>query len=64
MNFKEIEKQLKKDNWILIRTLCFNYQYKKIGYDKTIIIPNYGSKHLPIDVVKNLEKTTGLSLLR
>jgi len=64
MNFKELENIIKKNHWRLIRIIGSNHQYRKIGYPNFIIVPNYGDVPLPIDVVKNLEKTTGLSLLR
>ena len=64
MNFKQIENIITKNKWKLIRILGSNYQYRKAGHPDFIIIPNYGDYDIPTDVVKNLEKTTGLSLLR
>ena len=64
MNFTQIEKILIKNGWKLLRTLGSNCQYGKYGYDKTVIIHNYGQEDLPLDMVKHLEKITGLSLLR
>lgn len=64
MNFQQIENIITKNNWILIRTLGSHYQYQRTDCEKNVIIPNYGNKDIPMDVVKNLEKVSGLSLLR
>lgn len=64
MNFTQIEKHFIENGWVLIRTIGSHYQYKKIGENTTAIIPDYGQKDLPLDIVKRLEKTTGLSLVR
>ncbi len=64
MTFREIEKILKTDDWILIRVHGSHYQYRKVGISHTLIIPNHNGKDLSIGVVKDLEKKTGLSLRR
>lgn len=64
MTFREIEKILKADNWILIRVYGSHYQYRKVGISYTVVISNCNNKDLSISTVKNLEKKTGLSLKR
>ena len=62
MTFRDVEKKIKKNDWVLVRVLGSHYQYKNIHYSMTVVIPNHGSKDLSIGVIKNLEKITGLSL--
>ena len=64
MNFKKIEKIIIADGWVLVRVCGSHYQFKKSGVEKNVVIPNHGNKDISIGVLKNLEKTTGLSLRR
>lgn len=41
MTFREIEKLLKADHWILIRVTGSHYQYRKVGAPKSIVVPNH-----------------------
>lgn len=63
-NFRNIEKKITADGWVLVRISGSHYQYKKIGSLLTVVIPNHNGKDLSIGVIKNLEKITGLSLTR
>ena len=64
MTFREIEKILKADKWVLIRVTGSHYQYRKVGVSNSVVVPNHNGKVLSIGVVKDLEKKTGLSLRR
>ncbi len=64
MTFREIEKILKADKWVLIRINGSHYQYRKVGNPNSVVVPNHGSKDLTIGLLKSLEKKTGLSLRR
>lgn len=64
MEFSQIERLLTENGWSLIRTLGSARQYKKAGGEPPLVITNHGLKALPVSVVENLEKTTGLSLRR
>ena len=64
MTFREIEKILKADKWVLIRVTGSHHQYRKVGVSNSIVIPNHNGKDLSIGVVKDLEKKTGLSFRR
>lgn len=64
MVFKKVEKIIIADGWKLIRIIGSHYQYQKPGSEFTLVIPNHNGKDLSIDVMKNLEKVTGLSLMR
>ncbi len=56
MTFREIEKILKADKWVLIRITGSHYQYRKVGVFNSIVVPNHNGKDLSIGVVKDLEK--------
>ncbi|MCR5587783.1 MAG: type II toxin-antitoxin system HicA family toxin [Lachnospiraceae bacterium] len=62
MNFRKVEKILKKDGWKLVRVTGSHYQYKKVGVNELAVVPNHNGKDLSIGVLRNLEKVTGLSL--
>ena len=64
MTFREIEKILKANNWVLIRVTGSHYQYRKIGSPNAVVVPNHNGHDLSIGVVKDIEKKTGLSLRR
>lgn len=64
MTFREVERILKADNWVLIRVTGSHYQYRKVGVPVPVVVPNHNSRDLTIGVIKDLEKKTGLSLRR
>lgn len=64
MVFKKIEKKITAAGWKLVRINGSHYQYRKVGCDSLLVIPNHNGKDLSIGVIKNLEKQTGLSLRR
>lgn len=63
-NFKAIEKKLTSNGWKLVRISGSHCQFRKVGVSTLATIPNHGKKDLPIGILKNLEKQTGLSLRR
>lgn len=64
MTFREIDKILKANGWKLIRVTGSHYQYRKVGYESSVVVPNHRGKTLSIGVIKDVEKKTGLSLGR
>ncbi len=62
MNYTELETIIIKNGWILVRTIGSSRQYRKPGYYKTVFLTKYGNGKVSVDVLRNLEKTTGLSL--
>lgn len=64
MIFCKVERLLKADGWKLIRVTGSHYQYRKIGVANAVVIPNHNGHDLTIDVLKDLEKKTGLSFTR
>lgn len=63
-NFKNIERKITADGWTLVRITGSHYQYKKAGSPLTVVVPNHSGRDVSIGVIKNLEKITGLSLMR
>ena len=65
MTYKETDRLLRKDGWVLVRTSKgSHYQYKKAGCAYLATVPNHGGKDISIGVIRSLEKGTGLSLLK
>ena len=64
MTFREIDKILKANDWKLIRVTGSHYQYRKVSYESSVVVPNHCGKALSIGVIKDVEKKTGLSLRR
>lgn len=62
MNFKKVEKIIKRNGWHLVRINGSHYQYKKVGNPNTVVVPNHNGADLTIGVIKSIEKSTGLSL--
>lgn len=63
-NFKNIEKKMVTNGWFLVRINGSHHQYKHPINPNTITIPNHSNKDLSVNILKNLEKITGLSLRR
>lgn len=64
MTFREIERILIANQWVLIRVAGSHYQYRKVGVPYAVVVPNHNSRDITIGVIKDLEKKTGLSLRR
>lgn len=64
MTTLKIEKLISADGWYLVRTNGSHHMFKKEGCADLLVIPNHGNKDLSIGVMKNLEKTSGLSFRR
>ncbi len=63
-NFKQVEKLLKKNGWVLVRTTGSHYQFRKEGVSSSTTVPRHGGKSLSLNVIKSIEKQTGLSFRR
>lgn len=64
MTFRIIKNALNANGWVLVRVTGSHFQYRKVGVPYSITVPNHNGKDISIGVVKDLEKKTGLSLLR
>lgn len=63
-DFRTIKKKVTADGWVEVRTIGLHSQFKKEGNPHPVTIPNHGGKSISNNVLKNLEKITGLSLRR
>ncbi len=64
MDYRQIERILTRNGWILVRTLSSSRQYKKAGFNQAVVVAHRSGGDISAGVVKNLEKATGLSLWR
>jgi len=64
MVYREIDKLLRKNGWVLTRTTGSHFQYKHIDIIYIATVPNHGKKDISIGVIRSLEKVTGLSFLK
>lgn len=62
MNYIQIEKIITNNGWVLVRTIGSSRQYRKSGCETPVILTMYSSRNVSADVLKILEKKTGLSL--
>lgn len=60
MNFKQIEKIIKADGWILKSIQGSHNQYVHPSKQGKVTIPNHGKKDLTPGVVKSILKQAGL----
>ncbi len=60
MTFTTIERILKANGWLLIRVLGSKYQYRKVNVPYAIVIPDHNGADIPVSVIKDLEKISGL----
>ena len=63
MTYREIDRILRRNGWVLIRTNGSHCQYKKAECAFLAVVPNHGGKSVSVGVIRSLEKGTGLSLL-
>ena len=61
VNFRTVERKIVANGWYLVRVNGSHYQYKHPDKHLTLTIPNHNGKDLSIGIIRNLEKTTGLS---
>lgn len=61
MSYRQIEKVLFANGWILVRSNGSHRQFKHENTNKFTVVPYHGSKGLAIGTLKSIEKQTGLS---
>lgn len=64
MKFREIAAILKKHDWYEVRVNGSHHQFTHSNVRYVVTVVNHGSKDIAIGTVKQIEKSTGLSLLR
>lgn len=63
MTFLQLETILKADGWICIRTIGSTHQFRKVGIEFFVLIPDCKDTIVPIGIIEEVEKK-GLSLKR
>lgn len=61
MVFKDINRILCKNGWYVARINGSHHQYKHKDFSNCVTVPNHGHSDLSINILKNLERGTGLS---
>ncbi len=64
MKFREVDRLLRSNGWILVRINGSHHQYKNSGVNFVATVPNHSGKDISIGVMESLEKGTGLSLVK
>ena len=64
MSTGEILKQINEAGWTEIRVYGHYHQFANPDYRQIITLPVYPGKEVSMEVLKNLEKGTGLSFHR
>ena len=62
VDFRQVTKKLKKEGWEVVRVTGSHYQFKKVGVSATVTVPHHPGKTLSLNVIKSIEKQSGLSL--
>ena len=63
-NFRQVSNILKKEGWEVVRVAGSHYQFRKEGCCSTVTVPYHPGKTLSLNVIKSIEKQSGLSLRR
>lgn len=64
MTFREVEKILKKDGWILDSVGSSHYQYEHPTKKGKVTIPRHGSKDIDIKTLKSIFKQAGIEYFK
>ncbi len=62
MTFKAVRKILEDNGWRNVRVCGSHYQFKHESVAKTVTVPNHGKRDISMNVIKSLERATGLPL--
>ncbi len=61
MRFKDIDKVLRKNGWVVVRvSKSSHYQYRREGSENLVTVPNHGSKDIAKGTLGNIERQSGL----
>ena len=52
MTFKNVKKTLEKNDWFVVRICGSHFQFQNGAINRTVTVPNHGSKDISIGVVK------------
>ena len=59
-----MDKILKDNGWKKVRQCGSHVTYKKNGMSSIVTVPNHKGRSISIGVVRDIEKKTGIDLLR
>ena len=60
MTFKELDKLLKNNGWVLVRSKGSHFQYQHKEHPNTIAVPNHGGKDIKKVTLNSILKQAGL----
>ena len=64
MRYREVERVLRNNGWILVRINGSHHLFKHPHINYLAVVPNHGSADVSLGVLRSLQKGTGLSFLR
>ncbi len=64
MNYRQVVQILKKAGYKKVSSNGSHVYFKKPGYAYKACVPNHGGKDLSLNVIKGLQRGTGLSFQR
>lgn len=60
MTFRELDKLLRENGWVQVRSKGSHFQYKHPDRPNTIAVPNHNGKDIKQGTAKNIMKQAGL----
>lgn len=57
MTFKELDKLLKNNGWVLVRSKGSHFQYQHKEHPNTIAVPNHGGKDIKKGTLNSILET-------
>ena len=61
MTYREVEKRLKENGWVVARQKGSHVQFVHRTTGKTVTVPNHAGKDISPGVMGDLKRKTGLS---
>lgn len=60
LTFRELDKLLKKNGWVQVRSRGSHFQYKHPNFENTIAVPNHNSKDIKLGTLNSILKQARL----
>ena len=60
MTYKELDKLLKSNGWVMVRSKGSHFQYQHKEYQNTIAVPNHNGKDIKKGPLNSILKQAGL----
>ena len=65
MKFYDVKEILEANGWSEVVSCGSHVSFQKVGVSNAVIVPNYGeNRDIPVNVLRDLERKTGLPLRR